>query len=483
MTDLASLDATAQADLVRNGDAQPIELVDAAIARIESINDELNAIIHPLFDRARAAANDMSGPADARPFAGVPIVVKDLDGVLAGAPYHGGNRLLKALDYRPTVTSHVFTKLEAAGFVIVGKANTPELGLMTTSEPMAYGPTHNPWDTTRTPGGSSGGSAAAVASGMVPLAHAGDGGGSIRIPASMCGLFGLKPSRGRVSLGPSESEPWGGLVMRHVVTHSVRDSAAVLDVLEGYMTGDPNTAPPPSRPYAREVGADPGKLRIGLRTNAPGDLAPTDPSCVAAAEDTARLLESLGHTVVDASPAALAEADLMANFTTVMTSWVRADLAEIAEIARRPLTADDVEPMTWLYHEVSAGFDGGAYVHALNELHRWTRRTVSWWTDEGFDLLLTPTLAEPPPVLGDIGRQDDGGGNSASRSIPFAAYPAPFNVTGQPAMSVPLHWTASGLPLGSQLVAAPFREDLLIRVAAQLEQARPWADRRPRVHA
>ena len=484
MTDLASLDATAQADLVRNGDAQPIELVDAAIARIESINDELNAVIHPLFDRARTAAGSMSGSgAGERPFLGVPIVVKDLDGTLAGAPYHGGNRLLKALDYRPTVTSHLFTKLEAAGFVIVGKANTPELGLMTTSEPMAHGPTHNPWDTTRTPGGSSGGSAAAVASGMVPLAHAGDGGGSIRIPSSMCGLFGLKPSRGRVSLGPAESEPWGGLVMRHVVTRSVRDSAAVLDVLEGYMTGDPNTAPPPSRPYAREVGADPGKLRIGLRTNAPGDLAATDPVCVAAAEDAAALLESLGHTVVEASPAALAESELMANFTTVMTSWVRAELAEIAEIAGRPVTADDVEPMTWLYHEVSAGFDGGAYVHALNELHRWTRRVVSWWTDDGFDLLLTPTVAEPPPLLGDIGRQDDGGGNSASRSIPFAAYPAPFNVTGQPAMSVPLYWSESGLPIGVQLVAAAFREDLLIRVAAQLEQARPWADRRPGVHA
>jgi len=484
VTDLASLDATAQADLVRNGDAHPTELVDAAIARIESVNDELNAVIHPLFDRARAAATAMgAGGGGDRPFLGVPIVVKDLDGTLAGAPYNGGNRLLKALDYRPTVTSHIFAKLESAGFVIVGKANTPELGLMTSSEPLAHGPTHNPWDTTRTPGGSSGGSAAAVASGMVPVAHAGDGGGSIRIPASMCGLFGLKPSRGRVSLGPAESEPWGGLVMRHVVARSVRDSAAVLDAIAGYMTGDPNTAPPPSRPYAAEVGADPGKLRIGLRTNAPADLAATDPVCVAAAQDAARLLESLGHTVVEASPVALGEGDLMANFTTVMTSWVRADLAEIAEIAGRPLTADDVEPMTWMYHELGGAFDGGAYVHALNELHRWTRRVVSWWTGDGFDLLLTPTVAEPPPLLGDIGRQDDGGGNSAARSIPFAAYPAPFNVTGQPAMSVPLYWSDSGLPIGAQLVAAPFRDDLLIRVAAQLEAARPWAERRPPVHA
>ena len=480
MTDLANLDATAQAELVRNGDAQPIELVDAAIARIEALNDELNAVIHPLFERGRARAN---GPLPDGPFRGVPIVVKDLDGTLAGAPYHGGNRLLKSLNYTPDVTSYLFARLQEAGFVIVGKTNTPELGLMTSTEPQVYGPTHNPWDTARTPGGSSGGSAAAVASGMVPVAHAGDGGGSIRIPSSMCGLFGLKPSRGRVSAGPDESDPWSGFVVRHVVTRSVRDSAAVLDELEGYRTGDPVTAPPPVRPYASELGADAGKLRIGIRTNAPGDLAVTDPVCVAAATDAAALLESLGHTVVDASPAALGESDVMANFSTVMMSWVRAELAEIAGIAGRPLTADDVEPMTWLYREISAGFDGGAFVTSLNALQKWSRRIVSWWLDDGFDLLLTPTLAEPPPLLGDIGGQADGGGNSAARSIPFAAYPAPFNVTGQPAMSVPLFWSDEGLPIGVQLVAAPFREDVLIRAAAQLEQARPWADRRPPVHA
>jgi len=480
MTDLANLDATAQAELVRTGDAQPIELVDAAIARIEALNEELNAVIHPLFDRARARA---AGPLPDGPFRGVPIVVKDLDGTLAGAPYHGGNKLLKEIDYTPDVTSYLFARLQEAGFVIVGKTNTPELGLMTSTEPQAYGPTHNPWDTARTPGGSSGGSAAAVASGMVPVAHAGDGGGSIRIPSSMCGLFGLKPSRGRVSVGPDESDPWSGFVVRHVVTRSVRDSAAVLDELQGYRTGDPVTAPPPARPYASELGADPGKLRIGIRTTTPGDLAETDPVCVAAATDAAALLESLGHTVVEASPAALGESELMANFSTVMMSWVRAELAEIAEIAGRPLTADDVEPMTWLYYSVSAGFDGGAFVTSLNALQQWSRRIVSWWLDDGFDLLLTPTLAEPPPLLGDIGGQADGGGNSAARSIPFAAYPAPFNVTGQPAVSVPLYWSDTNLPIGVQLVAAPFREDLLVRVAAQLGQARPWADRRHPVHA
>src|SRR5439155_18627749 len=252
MTDLANLYATAPAELVRAGDAQPIELVDAAIARIEALNEEINAVIHPLFERGRALAN---GALPDGPFRGAPIVVKDLDGTLAGAPYSGGNRLLKSLHYTPAVTSYLFAKLEAAGFVIVGKTNTPELGLMTSTEPQAHGPTHNPWDTTRTPGGSSGGSAAAVASGMVPVAHAGDGGGSIRIPSSMCGLFGLKPSRGRVSVGPDEPDPWSGFVVRHVVTRSVRDSAAVLEVLQGYMTGDPVSAPAPARPYASEPGA------------------------------------------------------------------------------------------------------------------------------------------------------------------------------------------------------------------------------------
>jgi amidase len=479
VTDLSHLDATTQAELVRTGAASPIELVDSAIERIEKCNDELNAVIIPLFEQARIAAN---GILPDGPFRGVPILVKDLDGKLAGVPYHGGNKLLKELNYTPEITSYLFSKLEEAGFVIVGKTNTPELGLMPSTEPLTYGPTHNPWDVTRTPGGSSGGSAAAVAAGMVPVAHAGDGGGSIRIPSSMCGLFGLKPSRGRISLGPAESEPWAGLVMRHVVTRTVRDSAAVLDVLEGYMTGDPNTAPPPTRPYRKEVGADPGKLRIGVCTHAPAGIAETDPVCIAAVGDAASLLESLGHKIEDSAPDAWSESGLMGLFSTVMMSCLRADLAEFAELAGRPLTADDMEPMTWLYYEMSSAYTGGDYVHAVNEMHRWTRRVTSWW-DLGFDLLLTPTLAEPPPVLGDMGGQADGGIKAAGRSVPFAAYAAPFNVTGQPAMSVPLYWPASGLPIGVQLVAAPFREDVLIRVAAQLEQAAPWADRRPPVHA
>jgi amidase len=479
VTDLAKLDATAQAELVRSGDASPIELVDAAIERIEKLNGELNAVIHPLYERARANARN----APTGPFTGVPIVLKDLDGELAGAPLHQGNIALKRANHVATTTSYLFEKLEQGGFIVVGKTNTPEFGLMTTTEPVAYGATHNPWNLAHTPGGSSGGSAAAVASGMVPVGHAGDGGGSIRIPSSMCGLFGLKPSRARVSLGPSESESWAGLVHRHVVTRSVRDSAAVLDLLQGYMPGDFYSAPAPGRPYAQEVDTEPKKLRIGIRTNALGDLVPTDPECVAAAQDVGALLESLGHTVDEASPAALDDVAMLSPFTVIMVAAVRMTLNEIATTLGRPITPDDVEPMTWGHYEAAAAFDAGAYVAALKDAHAWTRQVVSWWFDGGYDLLLTPTCGEPPPMLGDLSDQSDGGQRSSGRQLPFALFTAPFNVTGQPAMSVPTALSASGLPIGVQLVGAPYREDVLFQVAGQIERARPWHDRIAPVHA
>ncbi len=480
MDDLATLDATAQADLVRNGDASPLELVDAAITRIEKLNPELNAVIHPLFERARTAAR---GQLPDGPFRGVPTLVKDLDGYLAGEPYHAGNKLLKELGYRADSTSFLFEKLEAAGFVITGKTNTPEFGLLPTTETEAYGPARNPWNTNHSTGGSSGGSGAAVAAGLVPVAHAGDGGGSIRIPASMGGVFGLKPSRGRISLGPDEGEGWAGLVVRHVITRSVRDSAAVLDALEGYMPGDPYAAAPPERPYRDEVGVNPGRLRIGIRTVAPGHLAETDDECVAATEDAARLLESLGHSVEPAGPAGLDEAAIMEHFSAVMFAGTRADIIELERIAGRPVTEADVEPATWMTAQMAATVDGGAYVTAVANLHRWCRRVVSWWLDDGFDLLLTPTLAEPPPVIGDVVAQPEEPYRALARAVPFAVYTGPFNMTGQPAVSVPTYFASSGLPIGVQLVAAPFREDVLVRVSSQIEQARPWADRRPPLHA
>ncbi|MDQ3877820.1 MAG: amidase, partial [Actinomycetota bacterium] len=275
MPELHDLDATAQAELVAKGEVKPVELVEHAIERIEGLNPKLNAVIHPLFDKALDAA--AAGPVG--PFAGVPMVVKDLDGHTAGDPFHCGMRFLKEAGWVEQEDSYSHAKLRNAGFVFVGKTNCPELGLIPTTEPEAYGPTHNPWKLGHSPGGSSGGTAAAVASRMVATGTAGDGGGSIRIPASECGLIGLKPSRGRVSLGPDLGEAWHGFVVRGVLTRSVRDVAAILDVESGEMPGDPYTAPPFQRPLVDEVGADPGRLKIGLRTTAFADATPTHPAC------------------------------------------------------------------------------------------------------------------------------------------------------------------------------------------------------------
>ena len=358
--DLGALDATAQAELVRAGDLTALELVDAAITRIEKMNPELNAVIHPLFDRARATA--AHAPTGDAPFSGVPIVLKDLDGSSAGDPLHLGNAALRDAGHVADHDCHLVAKLRAAGCIPVGKTNASELGLLPTAEPKAYGPTRNPWNTEHSPGGSSGGSAAAVACGMVPVGHAGDGGGSIRIPASACGLFGLKPSRGRVSMGPDVGEAWGGFVVRHVVTRSVRDSAGILDAIAGAMPGDPYTAAPPARPYVDEVGSDPGRLRIGLRTSAPADLAVTDDECVAAAEDAARLLESLGHHVEVAAPAAFDDLELLAAFATVMTVSVVADLEEIGRMLGREVTSADVERLTWAQYEQGRATPAIAYL-------------------------------------------------------------------------------------------------------------------------
>jgi amidase len=484
--DLARLDALDSAALVRCGDVSPRELVDAAIARVDAVNPQLHAVIHSRFDEARAEADALSDDARELPLRGVPILVKDLDGSLAGAPLHEGNKLLRDLGHVGDHDSFLFAKLRAAGCVVIGKTNTPELGLLPTAEPLAAGPTHNPWDPSRSPGGSSGGSAAAVASGMVPFAHAGDGGGSIRIPASACGIFGLKPTRGRVSLGPGTGEAWAGLVARHVVTRSVRDSAAVLDVLAGPMPGDPYWAPPPARPFADEVGADPRRLRIGLRTTAPAGLAEVDPACVVAAEDAAALLESLGHSVEPAAPAAIDELELLIHFVTVLRVSTAFDLRRLGAIAGRELTADDVEAATWVQAEAGHAISGAEYMEAVEALRAWSRRMAAWWdpASGGFDLLLTPTMAKPPAPLGEI-RGDDAEGAMLA-ATPYAAFTVPANVTGQPAMSVPLTWTTvdgAELPIGVQLVADAAREDVLLRVAAQLETARPWADRRPPIHA
>ena len=478
MDELALLDATAQAELVRRGDMTAADLVDAAITRIERLNPQLNAVVIPTFDKGRAQARARDLPHG--PFHGVPFLLKDLGAHLAGDPLHAGMRFLRELGWRERADTYLAAKLRAAGFVFLGKTNTPELGLLPTTEPESYGPCRNPWDTSRSTGGSSGGAAAAVAAGMVPVAHASDGGGSIRIPASQCGLVGLKPSRGRTSLGPDLGERWGGLAIEHVVTRSVRDTAAILDAVAGEMPGDPYVAPTPLRPFTEEVGAAVGRLRVGLMLAAPGGMA-VHPECIAAAESTAHLLESLGHVVEPSHPNALADSELLRAIVTLIACSTARALESWGEKTGRAIGAADVERLTWAVGGLGRGISATAYLRALEYTHTQARRIAGWWV-QGFDLLLTPTVAEPAPLLGQFVSPPEDPLAAFLRAAPFGTFTSPFNATGQPAISLPLHWTPDGLPIGSQLVAAYGREDILIRVAAQLEAARPWAQRRPTVH-
>ena len=477
--DLATLDATAQAQLVRRGEVQPIELVDAAIARIERLNPRLNAVITERFEKARAEARRTDLPDG--PFRGVPFVLKDIGAHSAGDPFHAGMRFLRELRWSEPTDNYLAAKFRAAGFIFLGKTNTPELGLQPTTEPEAYGPSRNPWDLTRSTGGSSGGSAAAVASGMLPAAHATDGGGSIRIPASVCGVVGLKTSRGRVSLGPGTGERWAGCAVENCVSRTVRDTAAILDAIAGPMPGDPYWAPPPLRPYTTEIGIDPGQLRVGLLPHAPSGAA-VHADCVTAVEDAGQLIASLDHHVELSQPDGLGDNDMLRSFGMIVSCSTARALDAWSERTGRQITAGDVEPMTWAVAELGRRVSGPQYVHAVCFAQAHTRRIARWWA-EGFDLLLTPTVAEPPPPLGTFQSPPEEPLRGFLRAGSFGAFTSTFNATGQPAISLPLHWNDQGLPIGVQLVAAYGREDLLIRIAAQLEQARPWKDRRPSVCA
>jgi amidase len=479
VSELATLDALAQADLVRTGTLTPLELVEAAIERIESLNPRLNAVITPLFDQALAQANSPQLPAG--PFHGVPFLLKDLTCHSAGDPYHLGMQLLKDLGWVESEDTFLAAKFRAAGLVFLGKSNCPELGPITTTEPAAYGPSRNPWNPAFSTGGSSGGSAAAVASGMVPVAHANDGGGSIRIPASECGLVGLKPSRGRTSMGPDVGDTWAGMTAEHVVSRSVRDAAVMLDAVAGPMPGDPYVAPPPSRPFADEVGSDPGRLRVGLLTDVSGRGVEVHPECVAAAREVAKLLESLGHVVEEAGPEGFDDPESGRASVTVITSWTAADIDGWSQRIGRSIGEQDLEPLSWALVELGRKVTAPEYIRAVLDLQAYTRRVSRFWSD-GFDLLLTPTIAEPPPLLGEFASTIENPLAGFLRSASFVAFTVPFNITGQPAVSLPLHWSQVGLPIGVQLAAAYGREDLLLRVSSQLEQARPWKERRPPFH-
>ncbi len=475
------LDATAQAELVSSGEASPAELVEAAIDRAEQVNPEINAIIHPLYEEARQKA---AGDLPEGPFRGVPFLFKDLGAVLAGHPLHTGSRVLKEFGLTAPFDSALGRRFADAGLVTIGKTNTPEWGILPTTEPVAYGPTRNPWDLGRSPGGSSGGSAAAVAAGIVPVAHANDGGGSIRIPASSNGLVGLKPSRARVSLAPYTGDSMSGLTVEFVVTRSVRDVARMLDWVEGPEPGDPYAALPPARPYADELDSGPGRLRIAMLTESlTGDGI--DPEVVEATRRSAADLEALGHEIVEPDLSlAGGPIDLYQTFITRWAAGVAETAATVEIVVGRRLTPDDVEPLTWALIERGRRESGADYLFAVTQHQAMSRMIAAMYEggnggDGAIDLIMTPTLADVPPPLGTY---DDSGPDPMTAmdyARRIATFTGAFNATGQPAISLPLQQSASGLPIGIQFVAPIWREDLLIRIASQLEQAHPWAGRRP----
>ena len=468
------MDAVGQADLIARGEVSPLELLEAAIERIERIDPVLNAVVIRWFDHARDTARTALPDG---PFRGVPFLIKDLFAGYAGQPITNGNRALKKEGAISPADTTLVSRFRDAGLVIAGRTNSPELGSVPTTEPLAWGATHNPWDTSLSPGGSSGGAAAAVASGMVPFAHASDGGGSIRIPASCCGLVGLKPSQGRISLGPIRDET--ALSVELCVSRTVRDTATLLDAVRGSAVGDTVMAPAPVRRYVDELGAEPGRLRIGLLDHHPQGGA-VAPECAAAAHSVATLLESFGHTVEQAWPQALEDTSLRVHFATLWCTNMGVGLRRFEEQIGRPLTADEFEPVNRVQADVAAHFTAVDYALAFSAATHFRRALQAWWAD-GWDLLLTPTVAELPLPLGTIGNDPDNPLAAVERAFQFIPFTPPFNMSGQPAINVPVEWTEAGLPVGVQLVAGYGREDVLLQVASQLESAKPWAHRTPQV--
>ena len=469
------MDATDQATLVAKGEVTPSELLEAAIERIEQSNPSVNAVVIEWFDHARSVAADpdlLDGP-----FRGVPFLLKDLYASFAGQTLSYGNRALKEAGKLDAADSTLVARFKAAGLVIAGRTNTPELGSLPTTQPVAWGATRNPWALERTPGGSSGGAAAAVAVGMVPFANASDGGGSIRIPASCCGLVGLKPSQGRITVGPARAEAGPGVEFG--ISRTVRDTAGLLDAVRGPGIGDTVIAPTPERPYVDEVGADPGRLRIGLLDEHPrGDFL--HGYCLTAVRAAASMLERLGHTVEPVWPACLADTTLPETFIALGATQMAMSAREFSKTLGREVTADDFEPVNWVLIEQAQRLTAVDYAAAQAAGWAFRRALQQWWAN-GWDLLLTPTLAEPPPPLTEFENNPDDPTAPMRRARRFAAFTPPFNMSGQPAISLPLHRNAEGLPIGIQLAAAYGREDVLIRIASQLESAHPWSSDRPAI--
>jgi amidase/6-aminohexanoate-cyclic-dimer hydrolase len=466
-------DGLGLAELIRKKEVSANEVLDVAIARAEERTPALNAIVTRMYDQARAA---IAAGLPAGPFTGVPYLLKDLGVLYAGAPTNSGSKFWDG--FVADHDSEIVARYKRAGLVIFGKTNTPELGLAPSTEPRRHGPTRNPWKTTHSAGGSSGGAAAAVAGGILPMAHATDGGGSIRIPASCCGLFGMKPTRARNPMGPDAGEGWGGASVGHAVTRSVRDSAALLDATSGPDVGDPYWAPPPAGPFLAEVGKAPGQLRIALMTTS-FNGQPVAPVCADAARAAAKLCESLGHRVEEARPDVDGEALGQAT-RIIIGANVRATLEARATVVGRPLTENDVERMTWMMAAAGGNANAWEYARSIHSVHATGRRIARFFTK--YDVVLSPTMCQPPYPLGvlDMSTSDDKGYLGAVlSSIGFTSM---FNSAGNPAMSIPLAWSPDGLPIGVQFAGRFGDEATLFRLGAQLEAAQPWADRRPAAH-
>ena len=477
--ELSNLDATAQAALVASGEISALELVDAAIDRIERLNPALNCVIFPRYERARAEAASVRGSASA-PFAGAPFLMKDLIQTVAGEPFSWGWKPFKDAAMTARTTSYVAAKFRAAGLISLGQTTVPEWGVSLSTETAAWGATHNPWKHGHASGGSSGGAAAAVAARLVPIAHANDAGGSIRIPAAFCGLVGLKPSRGRTSLGPAHADFWHGLCEEGVVARSVRDTAAALDAVSGYMPGDPWMAPPPTRPFAATFADPPEKLRVGLMDRAPRFHPGLDAEAAAAVAKAGLLMASLGHRVEANYPSALDDSRINSAFGRVVAAGEARQAATAAEMLGRALTADDFDPWTWFLIERGRRVSAPDYLAACDWFNEFSRAVANWFAEGEFDLLVTPTTPTPAPRHGHFKvSANEKPGAAGARLNQMSVFTVPWNIAGLPAISLPLHMTAEGLPIGVQFVARYGREDLLLKVAAQLEAASPWSSLRP----
>ena len=487
----ANYDGLGLAELVHKKEVTALELLEAAIAQIEAVNPKVNAVIDQFFEEAAGSMEALEPDA---PFCGVPFLMKDILTAYAGRPFRSGSRLYR--DYVPEHDGEMAVRFKAAGLVVLGKTNAPEFGLMPVTEPELFGATRNPWDLSLTPGGSSGGAAVAVATRMVPIAHGNDGGGSIRVPASCCGVFGLKPTRGRNPIGPDVSEAWQGFASDHVLTRSVRDSAAILDATCGPEIGALNASPRRGGAFLDQVATSPGKLRIAF-TTAPLLGHRVHGDCIVGVEETVRLCRNLGHDVIEAAPA-IDGMDFARAFMTMVCAETRAQIEGSREITGRSAKAGDVETETWILGLLGKGTSAAALIEAQHRMHRAAREIGRFF--ENHDVLLTPTLSQPPLKIGSLQQRGIQRVVSkmltrinspslvklfanidalADEAFDFVSFTPPFNATGQPAMSIPLHQTSEGIPIGMHFVGRFGDESTLFRLAGQLEEARPWADRSP----